>query len=361
MGYEIIVFARGVKEANLRCRVIQPYPVFESTFLRWVSLVVVLPALFLRAPRIILRLWQLERKEGKSWTAIVKILYLNAHILPYDLDWLHFGFATLCTGKENVAKAIEAKLAVSFRGYDINVYPLKHPDCYLSLWKRLDKVHSISQYLMDRARVYGLPDSITTQMITPAVSPNLPIKTNFEFGQPLHLMTVARLTWIKGLSYTLQAVAILKTQGVDIHYTIVGDGPDREHLLHEIHALGLTDDVTFAGRLSHSDTVNRMLKSDIYVQPSLNEGFCNAVLEAQAVGCLCIASRVGGLVENIEHGVTGWLFEPRNPLACSEAVIRLMGLSMEERITISSQARQRASSHFQMDSHLLQWKSFYEL
>ncbi len=47
----------------------------------------------------------------------------------------------------------------------------------------------------------------------------------------------------------------------------------------------------------------------IYVQPSLNEGFCNAVLEAQAMGKLTIASNVGGLPENIVDGKTGWLFE----------------------------------------------------
>lgn len=360
MGYHFIIFGRGLKRADLHCKVVQPYPVVQNRFIRLVLLSFVLVLVFVRAPRRCFRLWQLEKVAGRRFAEIIRILYLNGHILPYRLDWLHFGFAAVGIRREHVAKAIEAKLAASFRGYDINVYPLKHPACYSTLLKSLDKVHSISHHLVNRARMLGMPGSLPVQIITPAVGNNLPAKTNFEFGQPLQLATVARLTWIKGLSYALQAVAQLVKTGIQIHYTIIGEGPDREYLLHEIHALELTNHVTLAGKLPHADTLNQMRQSDIYLQPSLNEGFCNAVLEAQAMGCLCVASRVGGLEENIEHGVTGWLFEPRSPIALAEAVVMLVKLPLEERINISSQARQRVAAEFQMDNHLLQWRSFYE-
>ncbi|HRJ30855.1 MAG TPA: glycosyltransferase [Cyclobacteriaceae bacterium] len=360
LGYRIVVFARGNKKSDLNCAVVQPYPVYESSLLRLLSMCFVLPLVFVRAPLASLRLWQLEKKDGLSLRSIFKSLYLNSHILPYKLNWLHFGFSAVGIGRENVARAIGANLAVSFRGYDINVYPLKHKGCYDRLWTKVDKVHAISHYLVNQARTLGLADSTPFHIITPAVSDYLPVKTDFQFKKPLQVITVARLTWIKGLSIALQAVAQLIKMGVQIHYTIIGDGSDREYLLHEIRAMELTDHVTLAGKLPHADTLNQMQQSDIYLQPSLNEGFCNAVLEAQAMGCLCIASRVGGLPENIEHGVTGWLFEPRSPGACAEALLKLLDVSMEERIIIASQARQRVALHFQMDNHLLQWRSFYE-
>src|SRR5690606_28909922 len=95
--------------------------------------------------------------------------YLNAHLLKANLDWLHFGFATMALGSETIAKAIGAKMAVSFRGFDINVYPIKHPECYNNLWKHVDKVHSISQYLLNKAISLGLSVETPFVIITPAV------------------------------------------------------------------------------------------------------------------------------------------------------------------------------------------------
>src|SRR5690606_16415229 len=96
---------------------------------------------------VIVRYIKLERKEGTRWVLILKKIYLNAYILKQKLDWLHFGFATMALGSETVAKAIGAKMAVSFRGFDIAVYPIKNPGCYKTLWKYVDKLHAISDDL----------------------------------------------------------------------------------------------------------------------------------------------------------------------------------------------------------------------
>ncbi len=359
-GFRIFLFARGRKKPDLHCKVVQPYPVYTNTLLRLLCAGVVLPIVFIRSPKACWRFFKLEQSNGSTLLQCIIRIYINAHILPYKLNWLHFGFAAVSVGRENVAKAIQSKMAVSLRGYDINVYPLKNQRCYTKLWQNIDKVHSISSDLFLRARVLGLSGSTPVQIITPAVSKNISAKTNFRLGQPVKIVTVARLTWIKGLTVGLQAMAKLVKAGIQFHYTIIGEGPDHEFLVHEIHALELTDHVTLTGKLPHSKTLSFMLDSDIYLQPSLNEGFCNAVLEAQAMGCLCIASRAGGLVENIDNEITGWLVEPRNPVMLAEEIIRIIQLPHEKKISVSTQARQRVASHFQIDKHLLQWKSFYE-
>jgi colanic acid/amylovoran biosynthesis glycosyltransferase len=251
-------------------------------------------------------------------------------------------------------------MAVSLRGYDIHVYPLKHPGCYGRLWDKVTKVHSISRHLLERAWESGLPEAIPNQIITPAVRTPLPAKENFEFQMPLNLLTVARLTWIKGLNYALQAVALLKAQGLDIHYTIIGEGPEREHLLHEIHELRLTNQVTLAGKLSHSEALTSMRNADIYLQPSLNEGFCNAVLEAQAMGCLCVVSDVGALPENILHNYTGWLVTPKKPEEVVNKINYVFNLPVKEREFISYNARKRVTEKFAMEQHVSHWSLFYQ-
>ena len=76
--------------------------------------------------------FKLERKEQTSFKRIIEKVYFNATLLKLKVDWLHFGFATMTLERELVSKAIGAKMGVSFRGFDINVYPLKHLNCLLN-------------------------------------------------------------------------------------------------------------------------------------------------------------------------------------------------------------------------------------
>src|SRR5690606_19790620 len=147
--------------------------------------------------------------------------YLNAHLLKAKLDWLHFGFATMSLGSETVAKAIEAKMAVSFRGFDINVYPIKYPGCYKTLWKYVDKVHSISNYLYDKAILMGLSEATPFAIMTPAVQlENFPSAKDVTQNNTIKIVTIARLTWIKGLDVAIGAMGILKEKGFDLKYYI---------------------------------------------------------------------------------------------------------------------------------------------
>jgi colanic acid/amylovoran biosynthesis glycosyltransferase len=359
-GFNMVVFARGRRQAGLRCRVVNPYPVPENMLLRIFWMALVLPFTLLRAPRPCVQLWKMEKEEGEGTVNVLKCLYLNAHILPHNLHWLHFGFATMSLGRENVARAIGAKMAVSLRGYDIHVYPLKHPGCYGRLWNKVNKVHSISHHLLDRARELGLAENVPRHVITPAVNTQLPVRVNSEFHTPLQVLTVSRLTWIKGLNYALQAIALLKAQGLDIHYTITGEGQEREHLLHEIHELNLDNQVTLKGKRSHSETLASMQKADIYLQPSLNEGFCNAVLEAQAMGLLCVVSDAGALRENVINQITGWTVPARNSSRLAEKIMEVLRLSDKEKEKIRRQAADRVKNNFSIDRHINEWMIFYE-
>ena len=58
--------------------------------------------------------------------------------------------------REFVAETIGAKSSLSLRGYDIEVFPLKNNNCYQYLWKTINKVHTISDYLLVKAHNLGL-------------------------------------------------------------------------------------------------------------------------------------------------------------------------------------------------------------
>lgn len=359
-GFTFYLFANGTRNPKLNCQFITPYPVFRSAWARFLSVLFLVPVIFVRAPGATARLWRLEKDLGLKTRGIIRSIYINGHILSRKLDWLHFGFATMAIGRENVARAIGAKMAVSLRGYDMDVYPLKNTNCYQLLWNRADKVHSISKYLLQKACTLGLTENVSSKIIVPAISKEILPKKNMEFQNPLQLLTIARLHWIKGLEYGIRAVAILKESGINLRYTIIGEGVELERLIYEINELGLGNEISLVGKLAHDQTLGLMRDCDIYIQPSISEGFCNAVLEAQAAGCMCIVSNAGGLPENVKAGETGWLVAPRNAQHLSETIIKLTTLPLETRLEVSRAAQKRAPEHFSMESHVAFWVDFFE-
>ena len=110
---------------------------------------------------------------------------------------------------------------------------------------------------------------------------------------------VARLSHEKGVDVLLKTAALFP----EIHFVIVGDGPDRPDL--EKMAL---PNAQFLGQLE--DIVPALKAFDLLVIPSRSEGQGIVALEAFASGCPVIASRVGGLPEAIRDGVTGILIDP---------------------------------------------------
>ena len=306
-GIDVCLFSQNIKEDFTLCPVVKGAKVPKNLILLgWYFLkefILLLPYL-----STVTRFVRLERKEGTGWFVVFKKIYLNAHLLKAKVEWLHFGFATLALGKETIAQAIGAKMAVSFRGFDIGVYPVKFPNCYDRLWKYVDKVHANSYDILVLAKKYGLPESVPVQRITPAIDVKKFSSALKDFSQnnkPV-FMTTGRLHWKKGLVQTVEALAILKNQGFDFLYKIVGEGGEYEKIAFAAYQLGLKENVKFLGKLNHSDVKMELEKTDIYLQYSIQEGFCNAVLEAQAMGKLCIVSNAEGLPENVPSLKMRW-------------------------------------------------------
>ena len=80
-------------------------------------------------------------------------------------------------------------------------------------------------------------------------------------------------------------------------------------------------------------------KGDFYIQYSIQEGFCNAVLEAQAMGLLCIVSDADGLSENVLHNETGWVVPKRNPTLLAQKMIETIDLNDTEKSKIRENAQ----------------------
>ncbi|MEM6742406.1 MAG: glycosyltransferase family 4 protein [Pseudomonadota bacterium] len=124
------------------------------------------------------------------------------------------------------------------------------------------------------------------------------------------LLFVGRLARIKGLGILLEAFAKVRKAHPAVRLRLVGDGPDRTWLEAKAKTLGVAEHVEFTGYQSQDQVAEHLAQSDIFVLPSFAEGVPVVLMEAMAAGLPVIASRVAGVQELVEDGVSGFAAPP---------------------------------------------------
>jgi glycosyltransferase involved in cell wall biosynthesis len=133
---------------------------------------------------------------------------------------------------------------------------------------------------------------------------------------------IARLCYQKGIDILLQAWNIVHQQAPQARLILVGDGPLRPQFEQMAQALGIMDSVEFAGM--RDDVAAQLRRSGLSVLPSRWEGMPNSLLEAMASGLACIATRVSGSEDMIQHGANGLLVEPEDYQGMAQALVTLI-------------------------------------
>jgi len=356
-GFEVVLFVNS-KDTHFDLCTVKEQVQFRSFFIFLKSLGLILTKL-----STLLKFISLETKQNVSFKRILKKLILNQHILQEsNVDWLHFGFATQAIGRENIAKAIGAKMAVSLRGFDIGIYPLKNPKCYDLLWLNINKLHVISNDLLNLAYANGFKKNVPYQKITPAIDTSFFINQSLKDASNknlLQLMTIGRLHWKKDYTSVILALKNLKDRGIDFEYTIIGDGPEEEKLKYLVYELGLINNIIFTGKISQKEILIYFKKSHFYLQYSLQEGFCNAVLEAQSMGVLPIVSNAEGLSENVLNNITGWVIQKNSPKLLAEKIVEVINLPDGNKEKIRKQAIERIKKEFNIEKQQKEFIDFY--
>jgi colanic acid/amylovoran biosynthesis glycosyltransferase len=121
----------------------------------------------------------------------------------------------------------------------------------------------------------------------------------------------------------------------------------------------LQEHVFLLGKKTQVEIKKNMETCDIYLQYSISEGFCNAVLEAQAMQLLCIVSDAEGLSENVLNEKSGWVVPKKNPDLLVKKIIEVVALSESKKKEICTFARERILKDFTIESQSKQFVEFY--
>ncbi len=131
-----------------------------------------------------------------------------------------------------------------------------------------------------------------------------------------------RLVEQKGIPYALEALRRIRAGFPRAHLVIAGDGELADELRRLASRLGVADRVHWLGW--RADAAELMAAFDVFLLPSLHEGFGLVLLEAMARRAPIVASRVGAIPEIVIDGETGILVEPRNAEALAQAMTHLL-------------------------------------
>lgn len=138
---------------------------------------------------------------------------------------------------------------------------------------------------------------------------------------PLRLLAVGRMHPIKGYNLLLDACKMLADTGLDFELTMVGDGPLLVSLRSTVGKLGLQDRVRLAGAVPQEQIQPYFDRADAMVVSSFMEGVPVVLMEAMAKELGVVATRVGGIPELVEHGVSGLLVDAGLARALAEGIL----------------------------------------
>ncbi len=262
----------------------------------------------------------------------IKKITQNLKNLPdnlnsFDIIFCQYGYRGLdfLTVKKRLPRRV--KLVTCFRGADLSRYVKDNEHIYDELFREGDLFLPVCDFFKQRLVTLGC-NSRKIKTHHSAIDCNFFAYQPhpYQMGEPITLVTVARLDEKKGIEYAIQAVALLLTKYPNILYKIVGFGSMQQEFQNLIDRLKVRGNVILIGRASQEEVVHHLATSHIFILPSITsanndqEGIPNALKEAMAIGLPVISTWEAGIPELITDGVEGFLVDQKDVYSLAERI-----------------------------------------
>jgi len=223
--------------------------------------------------------------------------------------------------------------------------------------------HTISKHLerhFQRYKVKGtivIPNGVDVEKFV--FDPNK-MQTRKDLGYDTKnlIVCVSRLEHKNGTHDLIEAASILQKDISDFKIVVCGSGSQQEELQKMINKFGLEDKIFLLGSVLYAKIPQYMAMADVFIRPSLAEGFGNVFIEGMAAGAAVIGTPVGGIVDFLRDRETGIFCEPGNPRDIAEK-LKLVLTDKELAQKIIKQGSQMARDVYSWDVIAKQVRELY--
>lgn len=286
-------------------------------------------------------------------------------VVLYLPDVFHVQWAKDLDKWKFLKEKLGVKIVLSLRGAHINYSPIadeKLAESYRVNFPKVDAFHAVSDAIALEAEKYGATTAKTSVIHSPISNALFALfKANkTPDSNPIKILSIGRFHWKKGYKYAIDALKLLRDQGLEVHYTIISSNEIDESLLFQMHQLDLVEQIQIMKGLDQKALFKTMQGFDVLLLPSLEEGIANVVLEAMALGIPVISTDCGGMAEVVFPNKTGWLVSVRNPEAMAKAVIEFANTPEFELQRITQNAHDFVLEHFNAEDSITQFLKLYE-
>lgn len=283
---------------------------------------------------------------------------------------LHLHFVSFLTFYPWVAK-LKSVRQVFFT--DHHSRPAGHVPQRAPFWKRvaarmigqpLSKIICVSNYgyrcmtavdLLPRSRYEMIYNGVDLSRVKPSEGRGSQFRKRFAI--PANRKIVTQVCWMipeKGIRDFLAMARLVAAQNDDVQFVLVGEGKEREQYMNEAAAMGLADRITWTGMMDDPFGEGVFDAADVVCQFSRwEEVFGWMIAEAMAHAKPVVATRVGGIPELINDGVSGYLVDRGDAAAMSRRVLELLN-NDDARARMGIAAREIVKTKFDLRTNVSQ-------
>jgi len=215
--------------------------------------------------------------------------------------------------------------------HKLNIKPI------VSLYEKMEKAiftnakycHAISKHLENHLLKYGpkrtivIPNGVDTKKFVPDPD-KFSTRKKLGYDTKNLIVCVSRLEHKNGTHDLITAAKLLNEEIKDFKIVVCGSGSQKEELEKMIEDFKLKDKIFLLGSVLYAKIPQYVAAADIFIRPSLAEGFGNVFVEAMSAGAAVIGTPVGGIPDFLKDGINGLFCEPGNPEDIKEKIKKLI-------------------------------------
>lgn len=362
-GFEVYLFGKKTKEISYKKNVkVLDTPASNIKLIFFaikesLKLILKSPSDFTKFNKIILR-------KNKSIRRYIKKAGTILPMLNNPVDIFHIQWAKTVQVYPELYELLKSKTAVSLRGAHINYSPINDPelgDAYRKYFPVTDGFHAVSEAIGKEAMKYGAEKNKITVVHSSVKDELLNMNSvSYKSNNSFEILSIGRHHWKKGYHYALDAMKILKDEGIKFKYTIIAQGDLPEEIIFMIDDYKLEEEVNIVKGMPYDELIKYLSKCNLLLLPSVEEGIANVVLEAMAVGVPVLTTDCGGMSEVVTDRSNGYIVPVRDPEQIAVKVKEFIDSKTEVKYKMIENAKETIKAEFTREKQNADFKKFYK-